>query len=279
MEYKLTCENCGCVWVASKSVYYRRLKEERIFCRKCHTNLIGMKSEACKLGREKIKKTCIEKYGVDNPAKASEVKEKTRQTCLKKYGTRFAAQNKKVREKIKQTTFEHFGVTCSLLSKEYLKKKEKIFLNKFGVDNPAKAPEIKEKMVKTRFERYGTFMPTCKYRYDGLVFDSSWEVAFYIYFTDKGKKVEKCKEYFEYEDHKYYPDFKMDNEYYEIKGEQFFKENKFIDPYKGNNKKAKNKWDCMIKNNVKILRYKECKTFLNYVNKKYGKGFIQTLKC
>ena len=55
--------------------------------------------------------------------------------------------------------------------------------------------------------------------------DSSWEVYFYIYYKDNGSNIkhEPCS--FEYfvngKKHLYYPDFKVSNRYYEIKGEQF----------------------------------------------------------
>jgi TPP-dependent 2-oxoacid decarboxylase len=58
--------------------------------------------------------------------------------------------------------------------------------------------------------------------YKGQWCDSRWELAFLIYHLDKGYNIEKCTEYFEYsydnKSHKYYPDFKIDHVYYEIKG-------------------------------------------------------------
>lgn len=53
--------------------------------------------------REKSKQTNLEKYGVDNPAKADEIKEKIKNTNLKKYGVKHAFQAESVKEKIHKT--------------------------------------------------------------------------------------------------------------------------------------------------------------------------------
>lgn len=63
--------------------------------------------------------------------------------------------------------------------------------------------------------RYGGF-------YKGMWCDSRWELAFLIYCLDNKINIIKCNEYFEYilnnKTHRYYPDFKINNVYYEIKG-------------------------------------------------------------
>ena len=58
--------------------------------------------------------------------------------------------------------------------------------------------------------------------YKGFWCDSSYELAYVIYCLDHNIKIERCKEYFEYEyqgkKHRYYPDFIVDDEIIEIKG-------------------------------------------------------------
>lgn len=51
----------------------------------------------------KRKKTCIEKYGVDNPFKSQEIKDKIARTNLSKFGVEHPAQNKAVRAKMEAT--------------------------------------------------------------------------------------------------------------------------------------------------------------------------------
>lgn len=63
----------------------------------------------------------------------------------------------------------------------------------------------------------------CKFgTYKDFYCDSGWELAFLIYQLDHNKKIERCKQSFNYEYqgkvHKYYPDFIIDGVYYEIKG-------------------------------------------------------------
>jgi hypothetical protein len=78
--------------------------------------------------------------------------------------------------------------------------------------------------------------------YKGFYCRSTWELAWLIYQLDNNIPVEKCDKYFQYtfegKSHKYFPDFKIGDEYIEIKGwrlpnvkakiEQFPKDKKLI---------------------------------------------------
>ena len=125
-----------------------------------------------------------------------------------------------------------------------------------------------------------------KYRYNGINFDSMAEIAFYIWLTDNNVKFEYhpintsfCYLY-KNKTHKYFPDFKIDGKYYEIKGTQFFKDKdiskEMINPF---NRKldglAKAKHQCMIKNNVIILTENEYNFYLKYVKKNYGRTYLK----
>ena len=80
--------------------------------------------------REKIKETCIKKYGVDNVFKLKEIHKKSAQTKLKRYGdANYNNSNK-------------FINTC---------------LQKYGVKYPAQNKEIRGKQIKTSFDRYGGY--------------------------------------------------------------------------------------------------------------------------
>ena len=61
---------------------------------------------------EKRKKTCLEKYGVDNPSKNKEVKEKIKNTNVERYGVTSPAQSKEIKEKIEKTNLIKYGVKC-----------------------------------------------------------------------------------------------------------------------------------------------------------------------
>ena len=95
--------------------------------------------------------------------------------------------------------------------------------------------------------------------------DCSWELAFIIYNLEHDIKFERNTKGFpyEFEDEikNYFPDFIMeDGSYIEIKGQEVEK-----DICKWENFPLK----------LKILKYEEIKSYLEYVIKKYGRNFIE----
>ena len=128
-----------------------------------------------------------------------------------------------------------------------------------------------------------------KYLYDDNFFDSSAEIAFYIWLKDNDIEFTfhpnnmKFSYNFNGKQHTYCPDFLIGNFLYEIKGDHFFEDKdsnkKMINPFdrsKDGLFEAKHK--CMIDNNVIILTAKTYEFFISYVNKKYGKSFLKSLK-
>ena len=62
-------------------------------------------------------------------------------------------------------------------------------------------------------------------------------------------------------------------------GDQFFNENKMVCPYDHNyDGLYEAKHQCMLKNNIIILKYKEYVKYVKYVNEKYGKNYIKQYK-
>ena len=87
----------------------------------------------------------------------------------------------------------------------------------------------------------------------------------------------------------YFPDFKIDDMLFEIKGDQFFKPNGTMTcPYKRKEQTNEQytaiceqfeaKHQCMLKNNVVILRHTEYCMFLCYVSKTYGKDYLKQFR-
>lgn len=97
---------------------------------------------------------------------------------------------------------------------------------------------------------------------------STWELAWVVYQLEHNKKVEQCKEQFEYimdnEVHHYIPDFIIDDVYYEIKNwhrpDTDFKVSQF----------PKDK-------TLVLIEGEENNKYLNYVIEKYGKNFYDIL--
>jgi hypothetical protein len=98
--------------------------------------------------------------------------------------------------------------------------------------------------------------------YKGFLCQSSWELAWLIYQLDHGVNVKRNKDYFEYEfegkKHKYYPDFQIDNIYYEIKGKRYA------------NFEAKIKQFPFDKKLILIEGIQEMMPFIRYCKQKYG---------
>ena len=140
------CPTCGKPLVF-KGIFFK-------FC----SNICAQSSDEIK---QKIKQTCLKKYGVDNYNKTKESKEKIKQTCLEKYGVEYFWQSDECKEKIKQTCLEKYGVDSPLKSKKIRNKGKQTCLEKYGVDNPAKLEENKEKVKQTCLKKYGGLAPIC----------------------------------------------------------------------------------------------------------------------
>ena len=269
--------------------------------------------------RAKIKNTWKEKYGVDNPLKAEEVKNKAKQTFIKhygvdnnmkskkgmqeyknamqeKYGVDYSWQLKSTIEKAKQTSYERYGVYITSQSQQAKDKQEKTNLERYGSKSALQNKECHAKAIQTCISKYGTEHQSQsktvrdkarkKYTYDNQSFDSSWELAFWIYCKDNNIDIKRCDVSFEYFDkynvkHYYFPDFILNNnQYIEIKGDdQFDKNGKMIDKLDHSKDYiAEAKHQCMISNNITIFKYDEVKKYLDYITENYGKSYLKQFK-
>ena len=143
-------------------------------------------------------KECLSKIHSDNNGGGTpETLRKIKQTKLERYGN----ENYQNTEKIRQTCLE-----------------------RYGVDNPAKLDSIKSKIqdtiIKNNIHRntgnYGVY-------YNGEKFDSKSELLYYYWCKENGFDIIKnptpIEYYIEGVRHLYYPDFIVNGQYVEIKGE------------------------------------------------------------
>lgn len=105
-----------------------------------------------------------------------------------------------------------------------------------------------------------------KYIFKDIMFDSSWEMAYYTYLRDNNIQFEYHPNvYFEYiisnKKHRYYPDFILNDKFIEIKGNHLL-----TGKYKIPDEKIK----CMNDNAVNILYYEDIKPYMQYFKKNYG---------
>lgn len=250
IEHRPVCKQCGGI------LRYQNLTTPfNLFCsRKCSNN-----NEETK---QRLKETCMKKYGVDNTAKAECVKAVYRKHMEEKYGKGIinSFQAREVIEKLEKTKIKKYG------SRTYNNriKAEETCIEKYGVRCTSQVPEIRKK------QQY-------RYTYNNISFDSQPEIALYIYLTDYNIKFEyqpniKFEYEFKNKKHFYYPDFKIENEIWEIKGDHLYEAMKI------ENTIDNAKYQCMIRNNVKILRYNDYKKYLDYIKEKYGTDYLTQFK-
>ena len=206
------------------------------------TNLIKYGTEnpmQSKVIRDKAKQTNLRKYGVeyllqdkDIRLKASQTRknktleekkatqEKVEQTSIKRFGTRNPSQNKDIKNKISQSlknrTLEEKRITQE--------KREQTNLERYNIKHPAQLDIFKEKTKQINIKRYGVeyFVLSdnfdrysCRYYYNNIYFDSSYELVFYKWCIDNNISITREPTRFEYYDnnnnnkHYYYPDFKI----------------------------------------------------------------------
>lgn len=182
---------------------------------------------------------------------------------------------------------------CAGKDNNVLEKRKETCLNKYGVDNTGKLPHALGAGLRAYYKKTGLINPAQdknnikkgrqKYEYNNIMFDSSWELCYFIWLKDNNINFEyhpQVKFTYNYDgkEHYYFVDFCVNGIYQELKSPQFFDKNgTFINPYDKNNSELyKAKYNCMIDNNVQII--KNCDIYINYVCKKYGKNFIKEHK-
>lgn len=279
--------------------------------------------------RDKIKKTINDKYGVDSSLESPIIQEKIKNTVKEKYGVDHIAKSPIIRQQIEQSLLNRFGSTSYLGTKECLEKTKQYYKHNFGVEWVSDIPGVREKMKQTNIERYGheyayaygtpefdnlmldrygrkynSQIPEfqqnrrTKYKYNNIYFDSKPEIAFYIWLTDVKdilgidfiyKPKVSFPYYINYETRYYIPDFQIGDQFFEIKGDHFFKDGKMINPFRYKHwsdeyyqqvcEIYEAKHQCMIKNGVSILRNSCYNFFIDYVNENYGDDYLDKYKA
>ena len=193
-----------------------------------------------------------------------------------KYGALFT-QSEYYRENIKDKMLEHVYSTCE---------------EKYGCKHVSQIESVKEKRAQTCIEKYGVPLYTLtkeyhsfathKYKYEGVSFDSSWELALWIYAKEHGESIQRVPCRFSYKYNSkicyYFPDFLYNDKLIEIKGDYLLDENGCLfNFYKGcPDEKIIVKQKCIDDNNVIIWSYNDVKFAIDYVNNKYGREYLHS---
>lgn len=123
--------------------------------------------------QDKIKKTCIERYGSEcilntkkninarnesifgSEENLKRMLDRRRKTCIEKYGVDHAMKSEESKKKLREVFQKKYGADTPLQNKEVAAKMKQTNLERYGVENVAQVPEIRLKMAQTTFEKYG----------------------------------------------------------------------------------------------------------------------------
>lgn len=140
-----TCKHCG------KPMKFIDLKRGfRDFCNSTCANYFRHANRT-----EEQKKSINEKIRKTN--QSEKTKQKARKTCLERYGVDNASKSDEVKEKIKQKHLELFGSENAFQSSEVKEKIKKTCLDKYGFEFASQSPNFKEKVKRTVNEKIRAF--------------------------------------------------------------------------------------------------------------------------
>jgi hypothetical protein len=135
------CEACG------ENVVWLNKAYQRFCSKKCSANSVET--------RNKARSTNLEKYGVDNPSKHSDVKLKIQEVTLERYGVRHPMQSPEIVSVMQSTSLQTYGSKFHIASESVRKTILQTNLQKYGVQNPQQDAIIRQKTINTNMERYG----------------------------------------------------------------------------------------------------------------------------
>ena len=218
-------------------------------------------------GATRCKEILMERYGVNNIQHVPGVKEKTRETAMRNGG--FTWQRESAMEKVRATNlvrygnevYQHTDEFKEIQRKSFKDYKSKLMLDaqreKYGGQLYVNSPEG----IRKRYH---------KYEYDGEKFDSSWELAYWIYQKHLGNDIARYEKSVTLSNgSRWYPDFIVNGKVVEIKGDHFMKDTFKVQRIKLKIEKA-------TELGIDILVYKDLKESLDYVASTYGKGFLKS---
>lgn len=233
-----------------------------------------------------IKQTIQAKYGVDNVFQSDKIKQKSRETCIEKYGVPYVSQTLEFKKKVSDTSILRYGVPNPAQSYQVKERIMETNQMRYGVNWTGQVPQFKENAKRTCLDRYGSEYPVNDkfrrviYTYDGIQFDSSNELYYYIWAVEHNYDIHRCTHSYEYHVgnrvRHYTPDFVVDGEDVEIKGKHFFDaDGNLINPFTSNPSIQaiyKAKGVCMHQHSVQVIT--DISEQKRYVDEKYTSNYV-----
>lgn len=250
----------------------------------------------------KATQTTINRFG-ENPFSSEEMIERIKAGNRRNYGVDWSLQCPEVVAKGNQTMLDRYGVTNLFYSKEFQENLKTNIGVKFGkdVENPSQVPEIQSKVRAKINEKYNGHTPSYTYIYNGISFDSSWELAVWIYAVHNGIFIEREPVYLEFTHggkiHTVTPDFRINGKLVEIKGSHLADINEdgsitaktpfskspcgkeyTEDDLEYMKSLSAAKYNCEIANGVEFWGEDVCMQYVNWVEMNFGKGYLESFR-
>ena len=236
--------------------------------------------------KERVKQINLKNYGVEFYLQSEDLKNKSKKFYLDNFGTEYYTQTEEFKQKAKATNIERYGYASASKAPEIQEKMRQTNLRIFGTEYASQNQQIKNKIKQTLFANYGTYhVASQKFKYQDIYFDSFPELCIYLYCINNNIKVKRepieLKYIYNSKEYSYYPDFKINDELIEVKGNQFLTEDgKWCNPYDHTiDEQMEAKHQCALANNVKILYNNDYQKYLDwfYANNYKKENFL--IKC
>ena len=143
------CDICGYESSCEYRFYldYTKNLSEKYYCNKCN--------------KIKLRQTCLNKYGVDNPMKNYNIKNKLKESLINKYGVDHYSKTDEYKKKYKNTCIEKYGLGNTFQVEVFKEKSKKTSIDKYGVDYSINSTNVriqsklkKEKNTKNKYKDY-----------------------------------------------------------------------------------------------------------------------------
>lgn len=240
----------------------------------CCNSCIGQNKDI----QTKKKETTKEHFGVEYPMQSKEIQLKSLTTLESNFGVKNAFNVGLEKSKINSHTEEanqKRRISISNTKQKLFKDdtyRQKVIdnytknnLQKYGYKWTSQIPNVKFKISESVKNSHVHIK--YKYFYDNESFDSSYELAYYIYHKDIGSTIIRKPLKLKYGNHNYTPDFLCNDKLIEIKGNWFFNDKgQLYNPY--NKELNLDKQQCMIDNNVEIIT--DISEYLDYCVEKFN---------
>lgn len=158
-ENNFRCPYCGKVRKMSQSLLCDTCGDD--LCLKKHQHKVkkemnkNMSEETKRRKAQKMKETCLKRYGCEYSTQSEQMKQKSRSTKLERYNDEKYANI----EKRLKTNRKRYGGNAPLCNDSIKRKVFDTNIKRYGVGNVFQSEYIKSKIVETNIHRYGVPYP------------------------------------------------------------------------------------------------------------------------